>query len=156
MKEGNAQWCTKRQISNNILSWLNPHRIIVEDFKMITPLIFNEAGSAQGVTFLPPASAILSTSLLRGGPTLWTCPTAANCSFIASFLSFILIWSKNWPFAHHGLLNSVNVIKDWQNLPDIIFGDLMMMVGLEILETLNTCRQVCRSLNKMIVSNEIL
>ena len=39
---------------------------------------------------------------------------------------------------------------------DVFFGDLMMMVGLESLETLNTCRQVCRSWNKMIVSNKIL
>ena len=39
---------------------------------------------------------------------------------------------------------------------NVFFGDLMMMVGLESLETLNTCRQVCRSWNKMIVSNKIL
>ena len=41
---------------------------------------------------------------------------------------------------------------DWNNLPDVIFGDIMMMVGLESLEILHTCRQVCRSWNEMIVS----
>ena len=37
-----------------------------------------------------------------------------------------------------------------------VFGDIMMMVGLESLDTLHTCRQVCQSWNEMIVSNEIL
>ena len=45
---------------------------------------------------------------------------------------------------------------DWNNLPDVIFGDIMMMVGLENLDNLLTCRQVCRSWNEMIVSNKIL
>ena len=45
--------------------------------------------------------------------------------------------------------------QDWQNLPDVIFGDIMMMVGLESLDTLHTCRQVCRSWNENIVSNKI-
>ena len=44
---------------------------------------------------------------------------------------------------------------DWNNLPDVIFGDIMMMVGLENLETLHSCRQVCRSWNEMIVGNKI-
>ena len=39
---------------------------------------------------------------------------------------------------------------DWQNLPDVIFGDIMMMVGLESLDTLHTCRQVCGGWNEMI------
>ena len=42
------------------------------------------------------------------------------------------------------------------NLPEVPFGKIMMMVGLESLETLHNCRQVCTIWNKMIVSNEIL
>ena len=51
-----------------------------------------------------------------------------------------------------------HLIKDWQNLPvvSVIFGDLTTMVGLESLDTLHTCRQVCQSWNGMIVSNEVL
>ena len=44
---------------------------------------------------------------------------------------------------------------DWNNLPDVIFGDIMMMVGLESVETLHACRQVCRSWNEMIVGSKI-
>ena len=47
--------------------------------------------------------------------------------------------------------------QDLQNMPDVIFFDIVMMVGLESLDTLHTCRQVCRSWNEMIVSiDEIL
>ena len=45
-------------------------------------------------------------------------------------------------------------IKDWQNLPDIILGDIVMMLGMDklkdILEDILKCRQVCRSWNVMI------
>ena len=44
----------------------------------------------------------------------------------------------------------------WNNLPDVVFGDIMMMVGLENIGNLNQCRQVCRSWNKMIASNKKL
>ena len=40
--------------------------------------------------------------------------------------------------------------KDWQNLPEFIFGDMMMMMGLNSLEDLHRCRQVCQSWNVMI------
>ena len=38
----------------------------------------------------------------------------------------------------------------WQNLSDLIFSDIMMMVGQESLEELQKCRQVCKTWNKMI------
>ena len=44
----------------------------------------------------------------------------------------------------------VKMSSHWHNLP--VFGDIMMIVGLESLDTLHTCRQVCRSWNEMIVS----
>ena len=34
--------------------------------------------------------------------------------------------------------------SSWQNLPDPIFGDIMMMVGLKKLEDFQKCRQVCQ------------
>ena len=43
----------------------------------------------------------------------------------------------------------------WHNPPEVIFGDIMMMVGVESLDTLHTCRQVCRSWNEMIVNKKI-
>ena len=39
----------------------------------------------------------------------------------------------------------------WLTLPDLIFSDIMMMVGLESLESLHRCRQVCRTWNEMIL-----
>ena len=45
--------------------------------------------------------------------------------------------------------------SQWHNLPDVIFDDIMMRVGLESFDTLHTCRQVCRSWNEMIVSIKI-
>ena len=53
------------------------------------------------------------------------------------------------------MMSSLSSIQDWQNLPDVIFGDIMMIVGLESLETLHACRQVCRSWNEMIVGSKI-
>ena len=55
-------------------------------------------------------------------------------------------------------------IKDWQNLPDIILGDIVMILGMievievididrgdrDILEDILKCRQVCRNWNVMI------
>ena len=36
-------------------------------------------------------------------------------------------------------------------LPDLIFSDILMMVGLESLESLHRCRQVCSSWNEKIL-----
>ena len=38
----------------------------------------------------------------------------------------------------------------WLTLPDLIFSDIMMMVGLE---SLQRCRQVCSTWNEMILSD---
>ena len=38
-------------------------------------------------------------------------------------------------------------------LPDEIFSDIMMMVGLESLESLHRCRQVCSKWNEKILIN---
>ena len=38
-------------------------------------------------------------------------------------------------------------------LPDLIFSDIMMMVGLESLESLHRCRQVCSKWNEMILQD---
>ena len=39
----------------------------------------------------------------------------------------------------------------WLTLPDLIFSDIMMMVGLESLESLHRCRQVCSQWNEKIL-----
>ena len=39
----------------------------------------------------------------------------------------------------------------WVTLPDPIFSDIMMMVGLESLESLHRCRQVCSKWNEEIL-----
>ena len=39
----------------------------------------------------------------------------------------------------------------WDTLPDLILSDIMMMVGLESLEGLHRCRQVCSKWNEMIL-----
>ena len=39
----------------------------------------------------------------------------------------------------------------WLTLPDLIFSDIMMMVGLESLESLHRCRQVCSNWNEKIL-----
>ena len=36
---------------------------------------------------------------------------------------------------------------------DLIFGKIMMMVGLDSLESLHSCRQVCSAWNTMIMQN---
>ena len=41
----------------------------------------------------------------------------------------------------------------WVTLPDLIFSDIMMIVGLDSLESLHRCRQVCEIWNKMILGN---
>ena len=39
----------------------------------------------------------------------------------------------------------------WLMLPDMIFSDIMMMVGLESIESLHRCRQVCKLWNEKIL-----
>ena len=39
----------------------------------------------------------------------------------------------------------------WLTLPELIFSDIMMMVGLESLESLHRCRQVCKTWNEKIL-----
>ena len=41
----------------------------------------------------------------------------------------------------------------WLTLPDLIFSDIMMIVGLESLESLHRCRQVCSKWNEKILRN---
>ena len=41
----------------------------------------------------------------------------------------------------------------WTSLPDLIFCDIMMRVGLESLEGLHRCRQVCRKWNEKILQD---
>ena len=39
----------------------------------------------------------------------------------------------------------------WLKLPEMIFSDIMMMVGLQSLESLHRCRQVCTTWNEKIL-----
>ena len=39
----------------------------------------------------------------------------------------------------------------WVTLPELILSDIMMMIGLESLESLHRCRQVCKTWNEMIL-----
>ena len=43
--------------------------------------------------------------------------------------------------------------RDWRLLPDLALVDIMLMVGLESLESLHRCRQVCRTWNEKIMTN---
>ena len=43
-------------------------------------------------------------------------------------------------------------IRGWLELPDLIFGDIMLMVGLEGFESLHRCRQVCKTWNDKILT----
>ena len=45
-----------------------------------------------------------------------------------------------------------NMIVDWTTLPELVFSDIMMMVGLHSLESLHRCRQVCRTWNDKILA----
>ena len=44
-----------------------------------------------------------------------------------------------------------NTNMTWVKLPRLILSDVMMMVGLESLESLHRCRQVCKTWNEMIL-----
>ena len=39
----------------------------------------------------------------------------------------------------------------WSTLPDLIFSEIMLMVGLESLDGLHRCRQVCSKWNEKIL-----
>ena len=41
----------------------------------------------------------------------------------------------------------------WVKLPRLILSDIMMMVGLESLESLHRCRQVCKTWNEFILQD---
>ena len=43
--------------------------------------------------------------------------------------------------------------RDWRLLPDLALADIMLMVGLDSLESLHRCRQVCRTWNEKIMTN---
>ena len=43
------------------------------------------------------------------------------------------------------------IIMAFHTLPALIFSDIMMMVGLESLNGLHRCRQVCKTWNELII-----
>ena len=45
------------------------------------------------------------------------------------------------------------MVMTWLKLPEMIFSDIMMMVGIESLESLHRCRQVCQTWNEKILIN---
>lgn len=44
-----------------------------------------------------------------------------------------------------------NIIMNWVTIPELIFCDIMMKVGLDSIETLHRCRQVCKTWNETIL-----
>ena len=44
-------------------------------------------------------------------------------------------------------------MASWLTLPDLMFSDIMMIVGLESIESLHRCRQVCSKWNENILSD---
>ena len=57
---------------------------------------------------------------------------------------------------HQKKRSSLSTIKPssykygWQNLPDLILTDIMMMAELDRLDDISKCRQICQSWNVMI------
>ena len=49
---------------------------------------------------------------------------------------------------------SVKMTKawDWRKFPDLVFNDVMLIVGHQRIEDLDSCRQVCRAWNSMIMN----
>ena len=47
-------------------------------------------------------------------------------------------------------LSTIELPSSWQTLPNIIFGDILVMVGLNSLEDFKKCHQVCQSWNVII------
>ena len=54
------------------------------------------------------------------------------------------------PQEKNSLSCSLGPSKDWQNLPDLLFRDVIMMVGMDQVENIPKCRQVCRGWNVMV------
>ena len=54
------------------------------------------------------------------------------------------------PQEKNSLSCSLGPSKDWQNLPDLLFRDVIMMVGMDQLENIPKCTQVCRGWNVMV------
>ena len=48
---------------------------------------------------------------------------------------------------------SKSFIPDWLVLPEEILSEIWLMVGLESLESLHRCRQVCQTWNELIMKN---
>ena len=53
------------------------------------------------------------------------------------------------------IMSKSSMSFNWKKLPEYIFGYIMMKVGLESMDNLHICRQVCKSWNEMIVSGLI-
>ena len=51
------------------------------------------------------------------------------------------------------MTDSVKFDPDWLSMPDLVRDEIMMKVGLDNLESLHRCRQVCRAWNKAILTN---
>ena len=51
------------------------------------------------------------------------------------------------------MTSSVNLDPDWRFLPDLVRDEIMLKVGLDNLESLHRCRQVCRAWNTGILTN---
>ena len=51
------------------------------------------------------------------------------------------------------MTDSVNLDPDWLSMPDLVRDEIMMKVGLDNLESLHRCRQVCRAWNTGILTN---
>ena len=54
------------------------------------------------------------------------------------------------PQEKNSLSCSLGPSKEWQNLPDLLFHDVIMMVGMDQVENIPKCRQVCRGWNVMV------
>ena len=60
--------------------------------------------------------------------------------------------TSNWTASlGHGLNETFQKVMAWVTLPEPLFSDIMMMIGLESLESLHRCRQVCSKWNEMIL-----
>ena len=51
------------------------------------------------------------------------------------------------------MTSSVNLDPDWRFLPDLVRDEIMLKVGLDNLESLHRCRQVCKAWNERILTN---
>ena len=58
-----------------------------------------------------------------------------------------------WPEILRLSRMSTSFIPDWLVLPEEILSEIWLMVGLESLESLHRCRQVCQTWNELIMKN---